>query len=85
MKAKERQPKDRDLDERPFGDSHFTALRRDVRPRAKPHAPRRDAEPPLPGDPSRYAWHDGVLDDLDPRPSRRSGRIHAGRGADARP
>lgn len=85
MRGKERQPRDRDLDERPFGDSHFAELRRGARPRARSHAQRPDPAPPLPGDPSRYAWHDGVLDDLDPRPSRPSGRSPAGRGTPARP
>lgn len=74
MRARDDAPRDRDLDERPFGDSHFAAIRRDPRPTRKDRshrAPQPAAIPPEAS--SRYAWHDGFFDDAEPRAPKRRG------------
>jgi len=72
MPTKSRATRDRDLDERPFGDSHFEGLRRDPQGHAKSRSRPTHAERVDEGEPSsRYAWHEGFFDDLEPRPAHR--------------
>lgn len=72
-------PRDSDLDERPFGDSHFGEThreRRDLeRPRPSQHgtptAGRSKGEDPKSIEaPALYAWHEGCFEDLVPKPLR---------------
>jgi hypothetical protein len=71
-----RQPRarDADLDERPFGDSHFGEAQRHRKGLEKPHAGSRGRRTPdRSSAPPPYAWHDGFFDDLGPQ-GPRSGR-----------
>jgi hypothetical protein len=70
----EARPRDADLDQRPFGDSHFGEARRErrnlERPRLSPRAVHaaRKSESGNPGGldaPSPYSWHEGCFEDLD--------------------
>lgn len=70
----ESRQRDADLDQRPFGDSHFGEARRErrdlERPRLSPravHAARRseNGSPKSLDAPSVYSWHEGCFEDLD--------------------
>jgi hypothetical protein len=71
--------RDADLDERPFGDSHFGESQRDRRGLEKRHASRHalPSGARRPGEVKTscpYAWHEGCFEDLEPNapgPARR--------------
>ena len=67
--------RDADLDERPFGDSHFGESQRDrrglERRRAGRRTPSSGARRVVAVDaPCPYAWHEGCFEDLEPRESK---------------
>lgn len=65
-------PRDADLDERPFGDSHFGAVRREQRGLERARLSVRatpSGEGPSPDRPNAstvYAWHEGCFEDVSP-------------------
>lgn len=72
MARRKTTPRDADLDERPFGDSHFGPARRELRSAAHPLL----SQGPRPRKPTGeapaaavYAWHEGCFDDVSPRGS----------------
>ena len=72
-------PRDTDLDERPFGDSHFGEARRErrdlERPRSSHHGSpatgrSKGKDPKSIQAPALYAWHEGCFEDLAPKQPR---------------
>jgi len=68
--------RDVDMDERPFGDSHFGAVRRAPRDAEKAqslprHAMWREAPSPDGSDAALvHSWHEGCFEDIAPKPGR---------------
>jgi hypothetical protein len=70
-------PRDADLDERPFGDSHFGTVHRNCRDLGRSRASSRTIAPGKrsPSNdasaPSVYTWHEGCFEDVSPKAPRR--------------
>ncbi len=85
-------PRDADLDQRPFGDSHFGEAHRERRDLERTHSSHHGS--PSTGRskgegtknidaPALYAWHEGCFEDLEPKTPRPGRTAVRQRAADA--